>query len=78
MLEEFSDEFSSKLTFGCLEDLLSERVLPMESRPALGLRLLLVNDFEDTRPEFGSELSENAIGFKCLNDKVLQLIHLNS
>lgn len=78
MLKEFSDEFSSELTFGCLENLLSERVLPMESRAAFSLGLLLVNDFEDTRPEFGSELSKNAIGFKCLNDKVLQLIHLNS
>ena len=68
-LEELLHKFSTNDSRSCGQHSASIGVLPVEARALAFLDLVLVvDDFEDARAELGTELSEDAVGFKGLDD----------
>lgn len=54
------------------------RVLEVEAALTLFDLVLVIDDFENTRPQLGSDLAEDSVGFEALDDKVLQFVHFGS
>ena len=66
-LKEFTNKFGAYHTRSCLHDFACIGIFPVEGGLSFLDLLLIINDFEDTGSELGSQLAQDTVGLECLN-----------